>query len=99
MMERKNDQRWKLVQKQNGFVSVCTICGFPITEMELALHIQDAYGTDFITHGEIELTLDACPECRARIIANAKGGMKKAVERFEQLMVMETDHYGKNKDS
>lgn len=91
--------RWELVQKQNRFVSVCTICGYPITEMQLAMHIQDAYATDFITHGEAEMTMDICPECRAKIIANAKGGMKKAVEQFEQLMVMEADQYGKDKDS
>jgi len=97
-MKDKANERWKLVQKQNRFVSVCSICGHPLTAMELAMHIQEAYGTDFIDHGEVELTLDICPECRARIIENTKGGMKKAVEKFEQLMVMEADHYD-NKNS
>jgi hypothetical protein len=75
--------------KKYGFVTICSDCGMPIKKEQLGLRIADAYTPDYSERAEAVVTINFCNDCWERIKANNKGGMEKAIRKFEESQEVE----------
>jgi cytoskeletal protein RodZ len=61
----------------------------PIRKEQLGLRIADTYTPDYSERQEAVVTINFCNDCWERIKANNKGGLEKAIRKFEESQRIE----------
>ena len=72
-----------------NFVTMCSDCGMPIRKEQLGLAIPETYLADYSERQEAIISLNFCIDCWERIKTNNKGGMEKAIQKFEDSQLIE----------
>lgn len=81
-MDDESRKAWQKAQRL-GFVTVCSGCGMPLKKEQVAIH--DVLIThDYFEHNDVALTLVYCQDCMKKIVVYSDGGMKKAMEKYEE---------------
>lgn len=75
--------------RKYGFVTICSDCGFPIKKEQLGLAIPETYLADYSERQEAIISLNFCNDCWERIKTNNRGGMERAIQKFEESQKIE----------
>jgi len=82
----KKDKKIRKVAKKYGFVTLCSGgCGMPIRKEQVAIN-DTVFTHDYTEHCDIQIDLVFCTECLERVKSNARGGMEKAILKYEESL-------------
>lgn len=79
----------KKKMKKYRFETICSDCGMPITKDQLGLAIPETLLADYDERQDAIISINFCVDCWKRIKTHNKGGMEKAIRRFEKAQEVE----------
>jgi RNA polymerase-binding transcription factor DksA len=77
------------LKRKYKFDTICSDCGHPIKNEDVAFRVPEVYIPDYVERREIVISMTFCKECGARIKQHNKEGMPGAIRRVEQSRVIE----------